>query len=117
MAGTNPQHRVLVVGAGSIGERHIRCFLATGRCEVSCLEIDDEVRLAVSISNGIHGFADLKSAIDSQPTIAVIATPAHLHIEIATSIVKAGLHVLIEKPLATNESGMSELGSMIQKQQ
>ena len=28
-------HRVLVVGAGSIGERHLRCFLATGRARVS----------------------------------------------------------------------------------
>lgn len=117
MSGTNRKHRVLVVGAGSIGERHVRCFLATERCEVSCLEIDDKVRLAASIRNGIHGFAELKSALESQPTIAVIATPAHLHIEIATSVVKAGLHVLIEKPLATKESGMSELGSMIQKQQ
>ena len=115
MAGTNPQHRVLVVGAGSIGERHIRCFLATGRCEVSCLEIDDTVRLAVSIRNGIRGFADLKSALASQPSIAVVATPAHLHIEIAASIVKQGIHVLIEKPLATNESGISELLSIIQK--
>ena len=26
------RHRVLVVGVGSIGERHLRCFAATG-CE------------------------------------------------------------------------------------
>ena len=27
-------HRVLVVGVGSIGERHVRCFAATGRARV-----------------------------------------------------------------------------------
>ena len=32
-----PLH-TLIVGAGSIGERHIRCFLATGRVAVSFVE-------------------------------------------------------------------------------
>jgi len=33
-------HDILVIGAGSIGERHIRCFLKTGRARVSVCEID-----------------------------------------------------------------------------
>ena len=28
---SKPRHRVLIVGGGSIGERHLRCFLTTGR--------------------------------------------------------------------------------------
>ena len=26
---------ILIIGCGSIGERHLRCFQRTGRCEVS----------------------------------------------------------------------------------
>ena len=35
---------VLVIGGGSIGERHLRCFQTTGRADVSLCEINDEVR-------------------------------------------------------------------------
>ena len=37
----NPRHRVLVIGVGSIGERHLRCFQQTGRCQLSFVEIND----------------------------------------------------------------------------
>ena len=30
-------HRVLIVGVGSIGERHLRCFAATGRADAGSL--------------------------------------------------------------------------------
>ncbi len=35
------RHEVLIVGVGSIGERHLRCFLAKGRANVGIVEIDD----------------------------------------------------------------------------
>ena len=41
---------VLVIGTGSIGERHTRCFLETGRCEVSICEINAELRSEVALS-------------------------------------------------------------------
>ena len=31
-------HRVLIIGTGSIGERHLRCFLATDRAEAGFVE-------------------------------------------------------------------------------
>ena len=36
--------KVLVVGTGSIGERHVRCILATNRAEVSICETNDSLR-------------------------------------------------------------------------
>ena len=58
------QVRVLVVGAGSIGERHVRCFQETGRARVSLCEINAEVREAVAVRYGLTGvFDDLESAI------------------------------------------------------
>ena len=40
--------RLLVVGLGSIGERHLRCFAATGRACVSLCELNAELRLAIA---------------------------------------------------------------------
>jgi predicted dehydrogenase len=117
MAGTNLQHRVLVVGAGSIGERHIRCFLATGRCEVSFVEINEALRIAVESRYSACGFANLESAMETPPEVAVIATPANLHIEMAAQLAEAGIHLLIEKPLATSEAGVERLLALVRERQ
>ena len=36
--------KALVVGVGSIGERHLRCFQSTGRARLSICEINPEFR-------------------------------------------------------------------------
>ena len=111
MAGTNP-HRVLVVGAGSIGERHIRCFLATGRCEVSFVEVNATLRETIATRYAVRGFATLDAGIATGPEIAVVATPAHMHIEMATKLAEVGIHLLLEKPLAISEAGVARLISL-----
>ena len=40
--------KILVVGTGSIGERHTRCILATNRAEVSICEINDNLRKKIA---------------------------------------------------------------------
>lgn len=115
MAGTNPQHRVLVVGAGSIGERHIRCFLATGRCAISFAEINEELRRTIAARYSACGFATLEEGIATSPDIAVIATPAHLHVEMATKLAEASIHLLVEKPLSTREVGIERLVSLVRE--
>jgi predicted dehydrogenase len=115
----NDPHHVLIVGVGSIGERHLRCFKATGRAEVSFVEINDTLRKTISERYDVRGFADLESAIvdyadafgqaGGRVTAAVIATPANRHLEIAVRMAEAGIHLLIEKPLSTSTDGVDLL--------
>ena len=105
-----PRRRVLVVGVGSIGERHTRCFLATGRAEVSICEPNAALRQTVAERYGIErAFGDLDAALAERPESVVICTPAQLHIPIATAAARAGAHLLIEKPLSTSFDGVEEL--------
>jgi predicted dehydrogenase len=111
-------HRVLIIGVGSIGERHLRCFRATGRAELSLVEIDDRLRHTVAERYGIcRAHADLDSALADGPEAAVIATPAPLHVPLATRLVEAGIHVLIEKPLSTTLEGIDLLRRIVQDRQ
>jgi predicted dehydrogenase len=104
------RHRVLVVGVGSIGERHLRCFLATKRAEVALVEINPDLRRQVAERYDVDAaFADLSSALASPPDVAVVATPAPLHVPQAIELVEAGVHVLIEKPLSTSTEGVDRL--------
>ncbi len=104
------QKKVLVVGVGSIGERHIRCFQKTGRAQLSLCELNPELRRRISSEYGVESVYDnLDSALADSPDAAVIATPAQLHIALATQVVEAGVNVLIEKPLCTCTEGVEAL--------
>ena len=104
-------HRVMVVGAGSIGERHVRCVLATGRAELCFVEPRADVRAAVAARYPTSAaFASVDAARAFGATAAVIATPAPLHVPLAAQLVERGAHVLIEKPLSLNCDGIAELG-------
>ena len=106
------QQHVLIVGVGSIGERHLRCFQATGRARVSFVEINDALRTTIAQRYDARGFADLDSALAAQVDAAVVATPANQHVDIATKLAAAGLHVLIEKPLDIRVDGVKRLAEV-----
>ncbi len=104
------QKKVLVVGVGSIGERHIRCFQKTSRAQLSLCEVNPELREKISNEYGIEAVYDnLEAALADSPDAAVIATPAQLHITMAMQAVEAGVNVLIEKPLSTSIDGVEAL--------
>jgi len=103
-------HRLLVIGTGSIGERHVRCILSTKRAQVGICEINDQLRRQVAERYGIaQSFSRLEDALQTPWDIALIATPAPSHIPVALQLVEANVNILIEKPLSTTEEGLPEL--------
>lgn len=101
---------ILIVGVGSIGERHLRCFAATGRVDLSLCEVNPTLRATIADRYGIaSAFSRIEEALEAGPDAAVICTPAHLHISIATAAAQAGAHLLIEKPLSTGFGGLDVL--------
>ncbi|MGD9644522.1 MAG: Gfo/Idh/MocA family protein [Pirellulales bacterium] len=107
-------HRLLVVGTGSIGERHVRCFQQTRSAEVAICEPLGERRQDVAGRYGLPAaFADLDAALAQPWDAAVVATPANLHIAQARRLAEAGCHLLIEKPLGTSLDGIGELQTLV----
>jgi predicted dehydrogenase len=108
---------ILIVGVGSIGLRHLRCFQSTGRARVSICETNSALRLQVAKEYQVDGhYADLESALAKRYDAAVIATPAHLHVPMAIRLAEAGVHLLIEKPLSTSLEGVDRLRRIVQSQ-
>ncbi len=59
---------------------------------------------------GVSGVADWEEAVASgQYSAAVVCTPAHIHVPMATRILESGMHVLIEKPLSQSLAGLDRL--------
>jgi predicted dehydrogenase len=102
--------RVLIVGAGSIGERHLRCFAATSRAIVSLCELNSQLRATVAERYGVTAsFTDYEAALAERPDVVVICTPAHTHVAMAQAAAERGCHLLIEKPLSTSAEGVDRL--------
>ena len=100
--------RVLVVGLGSIGRRHARVArLVRPRLRVAAWRHrrSDE-QLPVDVAEAVWSLDD---ALAFAPHVAVIASPASHHLDSARALADAGVHLLIEKPIASNSTGVAEL--------
>ncbi|QDU81384.1 4-carboxy-2-hydroxymuconate-6-semialdehyde dehydrogenase [Polystyrenella longa] len=102
--------QALIVGGGSIGERHLRCFLDTSRVTASICDVNESLVASLKEKYKLGDcFTDFDKALDSKPDMVVICTPAHLHIPMAQACADRGIPVLIEKPLSTNFDGIDKL--------
>lgn len=101
--------KFVVIGCGSIGQRHINNLLALGH-EVAAYNRGEERRLAVREKFGVSVYAGLDEMFERESAqAAVIATPQRLHKEHALAAARAGLHLFIEKPLSDSLEGLGRL--------
>src|SRR5437899_225678 len=120
--------RVLVVGLGSIGQRHVRNLRALLGDQVELLAV--RVRGLNHILNdalqvespdglcekyGIRTFGNLEQALAHKPEAAFVCNPNSLHITTALAVARAGCHLFIEKPLAHEYAGVEELIAIVER--
>ena len=107
---------ILVIGAGSIGERHLRCFISTDCCDVALCETLPERRDKVAREYGVAGYASIEESLNAESfDAAVIAVPAPFHVPLSMQLTGNNLHLLIEKPLGTTLEGVVELQQLIEE--
>lgn len=99
--------RILIVGLGSIGKRHLRLAREFfPRADIRVLR-HKESASTPEYSNGC--FSDMDQAVEFAPHIAVIANPAPFHVASAQRLAASGTHLLVEKPIAACVDGVARL--------
>jgi predicted dehydrogenase len=91
-----------------MGRHHARiCAEMDSVSLVGVVDPDPAIRAQVAARYYTESFADHHSLLKNQiPDIAVVAVPTRWHYPIASSLLEHGVHVLIEKPIAsTAEEG------------
>ena len=101
--------KLAIVGAGIMGANHarvartIRGFTITAVCD------PDPVRAAaVAGSVGARHTAEVDEAIADADAV-ILATPSETHAELGERILRSGLDLLVEKPIATCVEGAQRL--------
>jgi len=102
------QDPVLVIGGGSIGERHIGNLLTLGYTNIVVLRSRNLPFRTVDASK-VTIVTDWESALALKPIAAFICTPTSLHISQAIMCAENGISILAEKPLSHNGEGIDEL--------
>ena len=101
--------RVGVVGVGHLGRFHTRVFSELGTCELVGVHDSDAARAAqIASEYGTTAVADLGELLGSVDAVS-IATPTVSHREVASCCLEAGVHVFIEKPVASTVEEAREI--------
>lgn len=98
--------RVLLVGLGSIGRRHIANLgVALPWVELAVWR-RSESRPADA---GLAEVYSLQDALATEPTCALITGPASRHVEVGLALARSGVHLFVEKPISDGLDGVPEL--------
>jgi UDP-N-acetylglucosamine 3-dehydrogenase len=95
--------RLGVVGVGIMGANHARVLSELSDVTLAGIaDSDPEQRAHVSQALRCPGYADLESLIAAGVDALTIAAPTHLHRELALTCIRHGVHILVEKPIASS---------------
>lgn len=105
--------RVLVIGCGSIGMRHLRNLKSLGGMELLAYDPILDNRERAHRECDAYSFDSMEVALRAGADIAFVTTPSHLHVPIALQAARAGCHLFIEKPLSHTEEGLDALVELV----
>jgi predicted dehydrogenase len=110
--GSNLLKKLLIIGCGSIGQRHARNAKKLGVENILLFDIDlkrvEQFANEINTDRFYNSFEDIFSE-NSDIDAAMICTPSSLHLENSTYLANKGINLFIEKPLATDLKGVEEL--------
>ena len=109
--------RIGLIGAGAVASLHARAARLLPDVELTAVcDLQPAVAASVADPIGAQVFTDYRRLIDSAAVDAVIVnTPHGLHREMSIAAMRAGLHVLVEKPMATTVQDCDAMMSAAQQ--
>jgi len=95
------QLRIGVIGLGAIGPSHIFAIGGTEGCELSAVcDVRAEAAARAAEEHGVPGFASVREMLAADVVdAATLCTPSGLHLDAALEVLRAGKHLLVEKPM------------------
>ncbi|MCI0529163.1 MAG: Gfo/Idh/MocA family oxidoreductase, partial [Nitrospira sp.] len=101
--------KVGVVGVGYLGQHHARIYSKMPGVElVGVVDIDAEKANAIAAQTGCQAYGDYHALLDQVQAVSIVV-PTVLHHELASKFLRAGMDVLLEKPMTVTLQEADEL--------
>jgi predicted dehydrogenase len=111
------QVRVGIVGFGRIGAEHAQWLLAAHAIRATAVYDPTPSRRSLASSRQLQPFDSLDALLGATDIDAIlISTPSSMHFEHASAALRAGKHVMVEKPMALDLPQSQQLVELAKRQ-
>lgn len=122
--------KILMIGLGSAGQRHMRNLKKIFGDQVSFVAyrvrkysrtFDDNLNVLdgqdVNTVYHVTEYDSLEAALQEKPDVAFIANPNSMHMECALAVARAGVDIFLEKPVSDSLAGTDELAKLVKEKE
>lgn len=104
---------VLLVGAGAYARAHARAISGVPGLQVTgVVDRSADRAAALAVELGVPSFTEVDRACsETRPHLATVVVPTIAHVDVAVRVLRQGVHVLLEKPLARTAAECAELAA------
>ena len=110
--------KVAVLGVGGLGQHHARIYAEMEQAgDVEFVGLYDpnlERAREVAEKNGVRALESMEGVLDQADSVSIV-TPTVTHHELASKFLRAGRHVLVEKPITDEADQAAELVQLAQE--
>ncbi|MHA0855547.1 Gfo/Idh/MocA family protein [Paenibacillus sp. CMAA1364] len=104
------KYHLAIIGYGGMGDYHTQLIDKVEQITVTGVFDIVELRMKLAESKGYRAYDSLQSMLtDETVDIVLIATPNDVHKELAIQALRAGKHVVCEKPVTITSSDLLEI--------
>lgn len=109
--------KAAVIGVGSMGRNHVRVYRELDGVDlVGVSDNNKETAAKIGATYSAPHYTDYLKMIDEcKPDLVTLAVPTLLHYEMGVELIERGVHVLIEKPIASTIEEGQKLVETAQK--
>ena len=100
---------LLVVGCGSIGERHIRNLIDNSSHNIIAFDTSTERLDVIKERFNVETCNNIERCFDCDIDAVIVCTPPNTHIQVAEQAIAHDAHVFIEKPISNRLDDLDEL--------
>ena len=103
--------KVAVIGVGSMGKNHARVYSELPEADlIAVTDVDQKLVTATAEKHGARAYTDYREMLEKEKLDSVsVVVPTAMHEEVGMAALNAGVHVLMEKPIAATVEGGQRL--------
>ena len=99
-----------IIGLGGMGSWHLKSLNDVDEINVTAMHDINPKKVKKAAETGLKGYFKLEDLLaDSSIDMVIVSTPNNFHKEITIKALKAGKHVICEKPVMMNSGELEEV--------